>query len=82
MREPIVVEARFEVDGGIKVLALERHGSRHAVAATGRQWDAGDGRHFLVMTPAEKVVELLFRPRSDGLPWLLVREYRRGAEMA
>jgi hypothetical protein len=80
--EGIAVEARFEQDGTIRVLAFERRGSRHVVASMGRQWDAEDGRHFLVMTPSEMVVELLYRQEAVGGAWELVRDFRRGSETA
>jgi len=80
--EAIAVEARFEADGKVRVLAFERRGRRTIVATTGRQWEADDGRHILVMTPSEEVLELLYRPASGAPPWLLVRESRRRPGMA
>jgi hypothetical protein len=82
VRQQIAVEARFEPDGAMRILAFERGGVRHVVAASGRQWTTEDGRHFLVMTPAEQVLELLYQPQSAGAPWMLVREFQRGSGIA
>jgi hypothetical protein len=82
VRERIAVEARFELDGAIRILAFEYRGVRHTVAAMGRQWSGEDGRHFLVMTPAEHVLELLYQPQSDGGAWMLIREFQPGSAMA
>jgi hypothetical protein len=76
--EVVAVEARFETDGRLRVLAFERRGRRVDVAASGRQWDAEDGRHILVMAPSEKVYELLYQPALAGSPWLLVRSLNPG----
>jgi len=76
--EAVAVEARFEADGRVRLLAFERRGRRVEVASSGRQWDAGDGRHSLVVTPSEEVYELLYQPALAGSPWLLVRSLSQG----
>jgi hypothetical protein len=76
--EAVAVEARFEADGRVRVLAFERRGRRVEVASSGRQWDASDGRHILVMAPSEKVYELLYQPALAGSPWRLVRSLSQG----
>ncbi len=78
MSEAVAVEARFEADGRVRVLAFERRGRRVEVAASGRQWDAGDGRHVLVMAPSEEVYELLYQAAPAGAAWRLVRSLSRG----
>lgn len=82
MSEAIAVEARFEADGRVRVMAFERRGERIVVATTGRQWETEDGRHILVMTPSEQVYELLYQPAFGGSPWLLVRSFRPGGRAA
>ena len=82
MSEAIAVEARFEADGKVRVLAFERKGRRVEVTASGRQWEAPDGRHLLVMAPAEQVYELLYQPAAANSPWLLVRTMNQGATAA
>lgn len=82
MSEPITVEARFEADGRVRVLAFERRGERSVVANTGRQWETEDGRHILVMTPTEQVYELLYQPASGASPWLLLRSLSAGGRAA
>lgn len=62
MREAIAVEVRFEPDGRLRPLAFELGGRRHAVAAVGRQWAESERRHVLVMTPDERIYELVFDP--------------------
>jgi hypothetical protein len=82
VNETIAVEARFETDGTVRVLAFERRGRRTVVAHTGRQWQTEDGRHILVMTPTEKVYELLYRPTSEASPWVLLRSLSAGGRAA
>jgi hypothetical protein len=77
--EAIAVEARFETDGRVRVLAFEHLGRRVEVASSGRQWDAGDGRHILVMAPSEKVYEIVYQPAAAGSPWRLVRSLSQGS---
>jgi hypothetical protein len=52
------------------------------VTASGRQWEAPDGRHLLVMAPSEQVYELLYQPAAANSPWLLVRTMKQGATAA
>lgn len=72
MSEIIAVEARFEADGTIRPLAFFRRGRRYRVASLGRQWEQGDERHFLVMTPSEQVYELVYQS-GEGC-WKLQRQ--------
>jgi hypothetical protein len=62
MTTPTEVEARFAEDGQVTLLSFTWRGRRQPVASHGRQWRAEDGRHYLVMTPAEEVFELVFVP--------------------
>jgi hypothetical protein len=72
MSEIIAVEARFETDGTIRPLAFIQRGVRYRVASLGRQWEQGDERHFLVMTPSEQIYELVYQP-GEGC-WKLKRQ--------
>ena len=65
------VEARFAEDGGIRVLNFTWQGRRQAVTSQGRQWEAADGRHVLVMTPGERVFELVYERPAGG--WVIAR---------
>jgi hypothetical protein len=53
------VEARWDDDGRVTVRSFTWQGQRQAVSSQGRQWVADDGRHVLVMTAGERVVELV-----------------------
>ena len=64
MSEASEVEARFAADGAMAVLSFTWSGQKQTVVSQGRQWQAEDGRHFLVMTPGEQIVELIFAPVS------------------
>ena len=71
MDETIVVEARFETDGGIVPQAFIWREQRYPIRDLGRQWETEDERHFLVMTANREVYELAFHiPESK---WRLRR---------
>ena len=74
MVEPTEVEARFSTDGQIRVLSFTWHGTNLAVASHGRSWGTEDGLHYLVMTPGDRVYELLYEP-VKGL-WSVVRTWQ------
>jgi hypothetical protein len=67
MSELTEVEARFGADGKITVLSFTWQGRRLPVTGAGREWDADDGHHFLVMTAGERVFELVYE--SAGGVW-------------
>ena len=74
MEEVTEVEARFDAAGKITVLSFTWHGTRLPVTGVGREWEAGDGRHFLVMTTGERVSELVYEEangvwRVVSAPW-------------
>jgi hypothetical protein len=71
MSTALSVEARFEPDRSLRVLAFTWQGRRRLVTSQGRQWEADDGRHVLVMVPEERVFELVF-VRESG-QWLMRR---------
>ncbi len=71
MTTPTEVEARFAETGLITVLSFAWQGHKHPVTSHGRQWEAPDGRHLLVMTPGERIFELVYEAQS-GL-WRIAR---------
>jgi len=75
MSEPSQVEARFGVDGTVTVLSFTWHGHKRPVVSHGRQWDADDGRHYLVMTTGEQIVELVHAPQ--GGRWSIAETHGR-----
>ncbi len=60
MDEATQVEVRFNGDGTITIFSFSWQGKQWPVTSMGREWDAPDGRHFLVMTTGERVFELAF----------------------
>jgi hypothetical protein len=72
MTHAIEVEAHWDEDGRVTVRSFTWQGPRQAVSSQGRQWVADDGRHVLVMTAGERVVELV----HGGTGWQL----RQGSE--
>ena len=58
--EPISVEAHFDEDGTLRPLAFLWQGERLSVHSAGRQWDAGEHRHFLVEVAGLGVFELTY----------------------
>jgi hypothetical protein len=64
MTEPAEVEARFAEDGKITMLSFTWRGRRLPVTSMGREWEAEDGHHFLVMTGGERIFELVFHSTS------------------
>lgn len=71
MSQATEVEAHFAPDRRITVVSLAWQGRRHVVTDHGRQWEAADGRHVLVMTAGARVFELL-HDRAAGT-WALVK---------
>ena len=76
MPEPTEVEVRVDADGQATPLAFTWRGQRMSVIGVGRCWVEADGGHILVMTPGERVFELLHL--SDGR-WEVVRAPDRPA---
>jgi hypothetical protein len=76
MPEPTEVEVRVDADGQVTPLAFTWRGQRMSVTGAGRRWVEADGEHILVMTPGERIFELLRSP--DGR-WGIVRAPDRPA---
>ena len=69
MREPTAVTLRIDVGGAVTVLAFTWQGRTLRVASRGREWQADDGHHRMVMTPDSRVFELLQTPGGE---WFVV----------
>lgn len=69
--EPLEVTAKFGEDGKITPLRFTWKGSDYLVESTGRQWEASDGKHILVMVPDGRIFELVYNPKE--VRWLLGR---------
>ncbi len=70
--EPIAVEAHFDEQGTITPQSFTLHGRRYPVSDAGRRWTDDQGQHhFLVMTPPDRIFELVFQPAN--LVWRAVR---------
>ena len=71
MRQPITVEARFDLEGGILPMAFVWEERRHLVRNHDRQWENIGERRFLVQVIGQGTFELDFYP-SEGR-WSLIR---------
>jgi len=60
--EPVEVTARFGIDGKIVPLNITWRQKGYKVTSVGRSWENETGRHILVMTPGDRVFELVFVP--------------------
>lgn len=69
--EPVEVTARFNEQGQIEPLSFMRRGRIYPIDRVGRRWEDESGKHFMVMTPIERVFELIFEPGS--LRWFFTR---------
>ncbi len=69
--KPITVEVRFAEDGTVWPHRLTWQGQNLPVTGVGRQWTDKAGRHVLVMTPGNRVFELLLDRAS--LCWRVVQ---------
>jgi len=63
------VDCRFAEDGAVQVRKVLWNGRWQSVGQ-GRQWLDENGRHVLIMLPAEEVRELILQPGT--LQWGLV----------
>jgi len=68
--EPIQVHADFESQGKVHPSAFVYQGRTILVDSIGRQWQAGDGRHVLVMDSNLQHYHLVFQP--DPEEWYLL----------
>jgi hypothetical protein len=64
------VEVRFDTEGGITVLSFVWQGAHYPVTSQGRQWEAADGWHILVMTTGDRMFELVWGGRG---PWQVLK---------
>ena len=77
--EPIEVVVRFNEKGEVTPLNFTWNLQSYQIVSTGRQWEAEDGRHILVMSAAERIFELIFLPLEGR--WYL-KESDAGRKMA
>jgi len=84
VNEPVLVQARFMLDGRIVPTAFIWRGRTRDIADTGREWvEEADGivwRCYLVRTPTQETFELrLAAAGSQGLlgRWMLARAWLR-----
>jgi hypothetical protein len=70
-REPIAVEARFDVEGEISPRRFEWQGSLLVVEGVGRCWTEGGERCFNVVALGGRVFEL--RLDEETLRWSIAR---------
>nr|WP_290668515.1 CinA family protein [Ardenticatena sp.] len=75
---PIRVEAEMAPGGLLRPLAFEVHGQRHVVGDVGRrQTDALGRQHIMVMTPPNRLWELVYDPQTQT--WYLAKGPDRSA---
>ncbi len=67
----IEVSVEFHTDGSVRILRFNWNGREYAVESQGRDWQAENGRHFLVTAVGGRMFELLFMP-NDGR-WFMAR---------
>jgi hypothetical protein len=67
--EPVEVTAVFDPEGEITPLRFSYQGRTQPVSSTGRRWEDEQGLHILVMSPDNRVFELIFSP--NGRIWYL-----------
>jgi PncC family amidohydrolase len=60
--QAIEVKARFDNQGKVIPVSFTWQGQVYPVEATGRRWQDEAGQHILVMTPGNKVYELVLSP--------------------
>jgi len=63
--EPVEVTARFDLDGKIIPLTFSWREKNYKVASVGRSWEDEAGRHILVMTPGDRIYQLVFIPAES-----------------
>jgi len=68
--EAIEVTAEFDRKGRVTPLSFKWRDHLYTVTSTGRQWEAEDERHVLVMAAGDKVFHLCF-VRDKGY-WYLI----------
>ncbi len=70
--DPVEVTARFTEAGKAIPLRFRWQGREYRVESWGRQWQARDGWHFLVMAADQRAMHLLFAP--EQAQWYLIRD--------
>lgn len=73
--EAVAVEAHFLPDGKVQPTSFTWRGRRRSVTGLGRQWNAADGRHVLVVVSDDSRFELCLTSAQSG--WRLLRAWER-----
>lgn len=63
--EPVEVTARFSIDGKILPLNFSWRQKSYKITSVGRSWENETGRHILVMTPGDRIYQLVFVPAES-----------------
>ena len=69
-RHKILVLAKTTPQGQVQPLSFTWRSKDYTISSWGRHWQAGDGEHYLVMTDAGRMFELVHRT-ADG-QWFLL----------
>ena len=77
--EAIEVTAEFDRKGRVTPLSFKWRDRLYTVTSTGRQWEAEDGHHVLVMAAGDKVFHLCFA-RKEGC-WYLLQPPNHGSNL-
>lgn len=77
--EPVEVVVRFDRQGKVLPQSFIWRQQEYMVTSMGRRWQDDQGQHILVMTPDERVNELVYVPGE--MRWYLKR-LDRGHRMA
>ncbi len=70
-RHKIIVVSSTDPQGQVSPLSFTWRNANYTIASWGRRWRTAGGEHFLVMTAAGRMFELVYRPQ-DGT-WYLQR---------
>jgi len=71
--DAIEVVAEFGAQGRVSPYSFEWNNRNYTITSTGRQWQAEDGYHILVMAAGEQVFHLVFS--SSERRWYLIPTY-------
>lgn len=62
--ESVEVNATFSEQGLVTPLSFKRAGRNYHVDKVGKRWVDESGMHFLVLTPLDRLSELVFSPAT------------------
>ena len=67
--QAVEVVAKFDLEGVWTPISFIWRGGQYRVDSVGRRWEDTRGQHALVMTPGDRVFELIFVP--EELVWYI-----------